>query len=112
MKNDADYEAHVLDSIRRNFAAVDPFHSSTFSILHFGASEEESFGHSYSYDSPADHLQDEEESYWDKRKAYRKKLQELLDDLAEKRAVARRQGLPEPTMPDIQSILELLCAGA
>ena len=69
-------------------------------------------GHSYSYDSPADHLQDEEESYWDKRKAYRKKLQELLDDLAEKRAVARRQGLPEPTMPDIQSILELLCAGA
>ena len=112
MKNDADYEAHVLDSIRRNFAAVDPFHSSTFSILHFGASEEESFGHSYSYDRPADHLQDEEESYWDKRKAYRKKLQELLDDLAEKRAVVRLQGLLDPTMPDIQSILELLCAGA
>lgn len=111
MKNDPDYEACVLDSIRRNFAAVDPFHSSTFSILHFGASEEESFANSYSYDSPAQHLQDEEESDWEKRKARRKKLQELLDDLAEKKAVARRQGLPEPTMPDINSILELLCAG-
>lgn len=110
MKQDPDYEAHVLDCIRRNFSAGDPFHSSTFSILHFGATEEEFYGQSYRYDSPAEHLQDKEESYWEKRKARRKKLQELLDDLAEKKAVARRQGLPEPTMPDINAILALVSA--
>ena len=47
MKNDPEYEAHVLSAIRANFSFRDPFSSWNYSVLHFGASEEESYGESF-----------------------------------------------------------------
>ncbi len=110
MKNDPAYEKYVLDTIRQHFSAPDPFGSRSFGILHFGASQEESYGQSWVYDSPADQGKDEE-GYWEQRMERRKKLQKLLEELMEKRALARRQGLPEPGSLDISELLALLGGG-
>ncbi len=110
MKNDPAYEAYVMGTVKQYFSAPDPFCSRSFGILHFGASREESYGHSFVYDSPADQGK-EEESYWERRMERRKKLQKMLEELMEKRALARRQGLPEPGSLDISELLELLSGG-
>ena len=108
MRKDPAYGRHVLDTIRRNLSVRDPFHSRTFSVMHFGASDAESYGESWTYDSPAQHLGQKEKTYWEERIERREKQQEQLEELTEKKAVARQQGLPEPCALDIRAILELL----
>ncbi len=43
MRKEPAYERHVLDTIRRNLSFRDPFHSRTFSVMCFGASDVESY---------------------------------------------------------------------
>ncbi len=88
MQQDPEYEAHVLESIRTNFSFRDPYQSQNYSILHFGASEEESYGESFGGGSMFD--TDDKDDYWERRAKRRKKLQEYYDELLENKAAAKR----------------------
>ncbi len=88
MKNDPEYEAHVLSAIRANFSFRDPFSSWNYSVLHFGASEEESYGESFGGGSRV--YGGREETYWERRQKRRKKLQEILEEIQEKKAIVKR----------------------
>ena len=88
MKNDPEYEAQVLSAIRANFSFRDPYQSWNYSVLHFGASEEESYGQSFGGGSRVFH--EKEETYWERRQKRRKRRQEELLEIQEKKAAARR----------------------
>lgn len=104
MKNDPEYEAHVLKSIRANFSFTDHFHSVNYSILHFGASEEESYGESFGGGSP---FMEKEEGFWDRRAKRREKLQEQYEEMMDQRAVAKELGQPFFTYaPDLFDSIE------
>lgn len=88
MKNNPAYEEYVLKWIRNNFSYFDPFYSSNYSILHFGATIEECYGVSWHIGSP--YMQESKNSFWERRAERRKKLKEQYEDWLDKRAMARR----------------------
>lgn len=88
MKNDTAYEAHVLSSIRKNFSMADPFGSSCYSILHFGATEEENYCLGWSMGNPA--LQESKDRFWERKAKRKKQWEEQLDEWLDRRAMARR----------------------
>ncbi len=70
MKQDPAYEAQILRTIRANFSFCDPYQSWNYSVLHFGATEEESYGKSFGGGSRV--LPEREETYWERRQKRRK----------------------------------------
>ena len=81
-------ETHVLSAIRANFSFRDPYQSWNYSVLHFGASDEESYGQSFGGGSRV--INEKEETYWERRQKRRKKRQEELLEIQEKKAIAKR----------------------
>lgn len=88
MKNDPKYEAEVLSAIRANFAFRDPYQSRNYSVLHFGAPGERSYGESFGGGSRV--FGKKEETYWERRQKRRKRLREELEEIQEKKALAKR----------------------
>lgn len=88
MKNDPSYGERVLNIIRANFLAVDQFHSETYSILHFGATEKEFRGTTLTAGNPA--MREDEDSFWERRAKRQEKLEEQYEELQEKKAIAKR----------------------
>lgn len=88
MKNDPSYEEYVLNAIRINFSIADPFGSFRYSILHFGATEQESYGMGWSMGNPA--LQESKDSFWERRAKRKEQWEEQLEEWLDKRAMARR----------------------
>lgn len=107
MKNDPAYERYVLDAVRSNFSFQDPFGSRTYSILHFGATKEESHGEIMSYDSPAI-PRSKEKSFWERRMERNRLYQKQFEKLQQKRALARKWGLPEPVSLDMDMLLKIM----
>lgn len=92
MKENPEYEEQVLKSIRANFSFVDHFHSINYSVLHFGATEEESYGRSFGGGNP---MMEKEEGFWERRAKRREKLNEQYEEMMEKKALAKRLVLDE-----------------
>lgn len=92
MKSAPAYEAHVLQTIRSNFSYHDKYYSQNYTVLQFGATEEEFHGESVSGGGP---FSEKEESFWDRRAKRREKLQEQIEELADKKALALRQAKNE-----------------
>lgn len=122
MKNDPEYEAFVLKTIRSNFSFTDHFCSQNYSILHFGATAEEFSGESISGGGP---FSEKEESFWERRAKRREKLQEQLEEMLDNKALAKRLAknehyarllegktgseaivIPQTLMPSVLDILE------
>lgn len=89
MKNDPEYEAHVLKAIRANFSFTDHYHSVNYSVLHFGATEEESYGQCFGGGSP---FMEKEEGFWDRRAKRREKLMEQYEEMMDQKAAAKEAG--------------------
>ena len=89
MKNDPEYEKHVLDAIRTNFSYFDPWHSKNWAVLHFGATEEESYGESYGMGNAFE--MKEEETFWERRLEKKKKMKKQLDKYVEKRKLQEKE---------------------
>ena len=92
MKENPEYEEQVLKSIRANFSFVDHFHSMNYSVLHFGTTEEESYGRSFGGGNP---MMEKEEGFWERRAKRREKLNEQYEEMMEKKALAKRLVLDE-----------------
>ncbi len=94
MKNDPEYEAWVLDTIRKDFSFQDPWNavgSGRYVIHSFGATKEEYRGYSFGKEEPSSSRKRVKESYWEKRRKRQKKLQkEYYEELLKKRALIRR----------------------
>lgn len=89
MKNDPEYEAYVMDTIRTNFSFFDAWHSKNWSVLHFGATKEECYGQSYMTAS-AFELKPEK-TFWDRRLEKKKKMKKQLDKFVEKRKLQEKE---------------------
>ena len=93
MKNDPEYEAWVLNTIRKDFSFQDPFQTmghGRYVVHSFGATKEEYRGYSFSKEKPSSRKR-VKESYWEKRRKRQKKLQkEYYEELLKKRALIRR----------------------
>lgn len=89
MKNDPEYEAHVLKAIRANFSFTDHYHSVNYSVLHFGATEEESYGQCFGGGSP---FMEKEEGFWDRRAKRREKRMEQYEEMMDQKAAAKEAG--------------------
>ena len=83
MKNDPEYEAYVLDAVRKNFSFFDVWHSKNWSVLHFGATKEEFYGQSYLTASSFE--LNPEKTFWERRLEKRKKMKKQLDKFVEKK---------------------------
>ncbi len=104
MKNDAEYEAWVLDCLRRNFQACSHWGhgcGGKFVIFRFGATREECRIESW---RPPCRCEEERErlfrkkaqdALWERRRKKRKALLALYDELAEKKALSRRMAVSE-----------------
>ncbi len=104
MKNDPAYEEWVLDCLRRNFQAYDPWGprcGGKFVIFHFGAAREECRVESW---RPPCRCEEERErlfrkkandALWERRRKKRKALLALYEELAEKKALSRRMAVSE-----------------
>lgn len=104
MKNDPEYEEWVLDCLRRNFQAYDPWGprcGGKFVIFHFGAAREECRIESW---RPPCRCEEERErlfrkkandALWERRRKKRKALLALYEELAEKKALSRRMAVSE-----------------
>lgn len=104
MKNDPEYEARVLKAIRANFSFTDHYHSTNYSVLHFGAADEESYGQSFGGGSP---FMEKEEGFWDRRAKRREKLQEQYQEMLDQKAIAEQMGqLSFTYMPDLFDSME------
>ena len=104
MKNDLEYEAHVLQAIRANFSFTDHYHSVNYSVLHFGATEEESYGQSFGGGSP---FAEKEEGFWGRRAKRREKLQEQYEEMMDQKAIAKQLGQPFIYTPDLFDSMEM-----
>ncbi|MDE5863577.1 MAG: hypothetical protein K2H34_04440 [Lachnospiraceae bacterium] len=89
MKNDPEYEQHVLDIIRSNFSFYDPWHSKNWSVLHFGATDKESYGESYGMGNAFELKK--EETFWERRLEKKKKMKKQLDKQVEKRKLQEKE---------------------
>ena len=92
MKQNPEYEESVLKSIRANFSFIDHFHSQNYSVLHFGASEDESYGRSFGGGNP---MMEKEEGFWERRAKRREKLQEQYEEMLDRKALAKRLAIDE-----------------
>ena len=88
MKNNPEYETYVLDCIRTNFSGTDPFRTSNYSILHFGATKAESYGIGWCTDNSD--LEESDDSFWEHRAEHKKHLEELYEEFLEKRAATKK----------------------
>ena len=103
MKNDPMYERWVLDCLRINFRTPEQWggqYGKEMVVFHFGATKEECYIESWRYSSPGGnggkfYYEKTEESFWDRRKKKREELLELLDELEEKKALAKRMARSE-----------------
>lgn len=104
MKNDPEYEKWVLDCLRSNFQAWDPWsarNGGKIVIFHFGATREECRVESW---RPPSRQEEERErlfrkkakdAFWERRRRRRKALLALYDELAEKKALSKRMAVSE-----------------
>ena len=92
MKNNPEYETYVLDCIRTNFSGTDPFRTSNYSILHFGANKAESYGIGWCTDNSD--LKESKNSFWE-RKAERKERIEAQQKKAEQKRRLRKEAVEE-----------------
>ncbi len=67
MKNDPDYEAWVLDTIKTNFSTPDPFRSSTNATLWIGATKDSVHGYVEGTSSKESKTGDSENDFWERR---------------------------------------------
>lgn len=98
MMKDPEYEQWVLDTLRANFQYPDPWSGISggkFMIFHFGATREECRTESWRMgfrNGSGQKLFNEKakDSFWERRKKRRQELMEQLDELEEKKAIAKR----------------------
>lgn len=91
MKNDPEYEQWVLDSIRSNFSARDPWSGmcgGKYVVLYFGDTKEQSRGESWRggyLNGSGNKLfnQKSKNSFWEKRMQRTKELQEQYEEMLE-----------------------------
>lgn len=103
MKNDPEYEEWVLNTLKRDFAASDPWSSycgGKYSIFYFGATKEEYHGESWrmGYQNGKGESifnRKAEESYWERRAKRRKKLKEQYEEFEKKKAIEKRRAQHE-----------------
>lgn len=119
MKADPEYEKWVLDTLKRSFGFDNPWAGicgGSFIVHRFGATKEEYSGQSWSsgfQNGKGESLfqQESEDSFWEKRVQRRKRLQEQLEELQEKRMLDKRM-LGEDYVQQTYFSAELLFAGA
>lgn len=98
MKNDPEYEQWVLDCLKTNFQYPDPWSSMSggkFAVFYFGATKEESHAESWRLgfrNGNGQKLFNEKakDSFWERRKKRRQELLAQLEELEEKKALAKR----------------------
>lgn len=98
MKNDPEYERWVLDCLKTNFQYPDPWSSmcgGKFVVFYFGATKEESHAESWRLgfrNGNGQKLFNEKakDSFWERRKKRREELLAQLEELEEKKALAKR----------------------
>ncbi len=94
MKNDPDYEAWVLDTIKTNFSTPDPFRSSTNATLWIGATKDSVHGYVEGASSKASKssANDSENSFWQKRaERYRDQMERNQELYMERARFQARQ---------------------
>ena len=98
MKNDPEYERWVLDCLKTNFRTPDPWSNmcgGKFVIFHFGATKEECHVESWRLgfrngNGRKIFEEKSKDSFWDRRKKKREELLAMLEELEEKKALAKR----------------------
>lgn len=94
MKNDPEYEAWVLDTLKKNFSFNDPWgpmSGGNYVIHSFGATKEEYQGQSRPKETGNSRRRKTEENYWEERRRRRKELnKKYYEELMERRALIRR----------------------
>lgn len=94
MKNDPEYEAWVLDTLKKNFSFNDPWgpmNGGNYVVHSFGATKEEYQGHSWPKETERSRRRKTEESYWEERRKRRKELnKKYYEELLERKALIRR----------------------
>lgn len=103
MKNDPEYEAWVLQCLRANFQAYDPWgarNGGKFVVFYFGASKEECRVETW---RPPCRNEEQERAFrkkakdcfWERRRKRRKALLALYEELVEKKALSKRMAVSE-----------------
>lgn len=103
MKDDPEYEKWVLDSLRSNFQFNDVWSGvcgGKFSVFYFGATKEESRGESWRLGfrhGNGERIYEEKskDSFWERRLKRRKELKAQLEELEDKKAIAKRMAKTE-----------------
>lgn len=98
MKNDPEYEKWVLDSLKNNFMSNDPWSGvcgGKFSVFYFGATKEEYRGESWRLGfrngrGESIFQEKSKDSFWERRKKRREELLAQLEELEDKKAIAKR----------------------
>ncbi len=94
MKNDPEYEAWVLDTLKKNFSFNDPWgpmNGGNYVVHSFGATKEEYHGYSQPKESRKSFRKKMEENYWEERRKRRKELnKKYYEELMERKAMIRR----------------------
>lgn len=93
MKEDAEYEKWVLDSVKSNFSSYDPWSGmcgGKYVILHFGASKEQSRGESWRagyLNGSGNKLfnQKAKDGFWERRVKRHRELAEQYEEFLEKK---------------------------
>ena len=103
MKNDPEYEKWVLDRLRTEFQAYDPWgarNGGKYVVFYFGTTKEECRVESW---RPNDRDEERErlfrkkakDSFWERRRKRRKALLAMYEELAEKKALSKRMAVSE-----------------
>lgn len=119
MKADPEYEKWVLDTLKCSFGFQNPWAGicgGSFVVHRFGATKEEYSGQSWNsgfQNGKGESLfqKESEDSFWERRVQRRKRLQEQLEELQEKRMLDKRM-LGEDYVQQAYFSAELLFAGA
>lgn len=101
MKNDPEYEKWVLDCLRTNFQAYDPWGAGSgkrYVVFYFGATKEECRVESWRSgwrDEERERLyrKKAKDSIWERRRKKRKALLAMYEELAEKKALSKRMAV-------------------
>ncbi len=101
MKNDPEYEKWVLDCLRTNFQAYDPWgagNGGKYVVFHFGATKEECRVESWRpryRDEEQERLfrKKAKDSFWERRRKRRKALLAMYEELADKKALSKRMAV-------------------
>ena len=115
MKNDPEYERWVLDCLKANFLTPDPWSNicgGKFVIFHFGRAKEECHVESWRLgfrngNGRKIFEEKSKDSFWDRRKKKREELLAMLEELEEKKALAKRMARSEYFM-ELASIKPML----